>query len=165
MLEVVRESLAGRRPNRGSGGGPRGSRALPRASTECRGPGTDRERARGPGEVAMRRLALAAVLALSVPTAAGCATYSSYKLVEPREHLIAGAYTVQPRLEWSSFARGQVETWTIDGVALEQLRFFRGIAEGQSLLDGGEAADRRPRFLPSLTRPEVVEFVADSLFS
>lgn len=111
----------------------------------------------------MRRPVPLVILALSVLVGSGCAPFTLYKLVEPRERSIAGAYTVQPRLAWSSVAGGQVETWTIDGVALERLRFFSGIAEGQSLL-GGDVGGRRPRFLPSLTRPEVAELVADSLF-
>ena len=110
---------------------------------------------------ALARLGILATCALLVSS---CAQPSLYKRVEPRARAIGGVYTVQPGLAWSSLGSGKLETWTIDGVALERLRFFTDIADGQSLLGSGAPNDLRPRLRTSLTTPEIVEFVADSLF-
>ena len=115
----------------------------------------------------MRRHAAAGLLAVSALGAVACATPSAYTLVEPGPRTLLGAYTIQSQVAWSSwrpFGRGQPETWTIDGVALQWLRFFEGTEEGQSLLGSGTAEDRRPRFHASMARAELPEFIADSLF-
>ncbi len=112
----------------------------------------------------MTRSARLGALATCALLLGGCASPSRYRLVEPGARSTAGAYTVQPGLAWSSIGAGKVETWTIDGLSLESLRFFTGIAEGESILGGRAAEDRRARFSTSMTLPEVAEFVADSLF-
>lgn len=96
----------------------------------------------------------------------GCAMIGrgTYKLVEPGVRPIDGIYTVEPRLAWSALGGGKVETWTIDGVSLERLRFFKSIGEGESMLTGGANDDRRARFRASMTPTEITEFVTDSLF-
>ena len=115
----------------------------------------------------MSRRAATRLLLVSTLLTAGCArsTLSVFKLVSPGPQAIAGAYTVEPRAEWSSFVDGgRLLTWTIDGAALERLRFFGGIEDGQSLVASAPAATLGPRFVATMTRVEVSEFVADSLF-
>jgi hypothetical protein len=114
-----------------------------------------------------RRPRLPGVLVACALLAAGCGGLGLYTLVEPRVRSMGGAYTVQPRLAWSTASlRDWPETWTIDGVALERLRFFTGLAEGQPLLGLQPAgtADPRARFSTAMTRPELAELVAESLF-
>jgi hypothetical protein len=106
------------------------------------------------------RWAIVLTLATMAP---GCGTLGVYRLVEPGTRTIHGAYTVAPNRAWSSLARSPVETWTIDGVALGALRFF-AVEEGRAMLVTGVADERRPRFQASLTTPEFVEFVVESLF-
>ena len=98
--------------------------------------------------------------------AGGCASMRSmYKLVEPGVRTMGDVYTAQPRMAWSVYRSGKLETWTIDGFALETLRFFKGIDEGEPLIRGGANEERRARFHAAMTMPEVSEFVAESLFS
>ena len=80
----------------------------------------------------MRR-GLGALVVVVIATA-GCAQIGLgiYRLVEPGVRSMDGVYTVKPRLSWSRTDGGKIETWTIDGFSLEQLRFFKGIGEGTS---------------------------------
>jgi len=110
----------------------------------------------------MTRAAHLGALAACALLLGGCAVASRYRLVEPGTRSMAGAYTVQPGLAWSSIGAGKTEAWTIDGLALEGLRFYIGVAEGESIL-GGDSV-RRGRFSATMTLPEVAELVADSLF-
>jgi hypothetical protein len=97
--------------------------------------------------------------------AGGCASMrSTYKLVEPGVRTMGDAYTVQPRMAWSVYRSGKLETWTIDGFALETLRFFKGVDEGEPLIRGGANEALRARFHGAMTMAEVSEFVAESLF-
>src|SRR5262249_47275710 len=56
------------------------------------------------------------------------------------------------------------EMWTIDGIALESLRFYSGVPDGDPLISGGANQERRPRFRTAMSTAEVTELVADSLF-
>jgi hypothetical protein len=112
----------------------------------------------------MTRSAHLGALAACALLLGGCASLGRYRLVEPGARAMAGAYTVQPALAWSSIRSGKTELWTIDGLTLESLSFFTGIAEGESILGGRSVDDRRARFSASMTLPEVAELVADSLF-
>jgi hypothetical protein len=107
------------------------------------------------------RVGILAALAVVTP---GCATISVYSKIEPRAHTIGGAYTVEPRLAWSAVPGRRQDTWTIDGFRLESLRFFKGVAEGESLTGDGAPEARRPRFRTAMTPSELTEFVAESLY-
>jgi hypothetical protein len=102
------------------------------------------------------RRALALALALVL---VGCARYT---LVEPRTRTVADLYTVEPQIPWSATSEDQWETWTVDGPALEALRFLRGLPDGDPLIrpPGGE---KRPVFRKGMTPTEIAELVADSL--
>jgi hypothetical protein len=98
--------------------------------------------------------------------ATGCAVVETYRPVEPGVRSIGGVYTVEPGLAWSSSTTGKLEMWTIDGVALENLRFFTGIADGEPLPVSRAVVidDRRPRFRSWMTAAETSDFVAESLY-
>jgi hypothetical protein len=110
-----------------------------------------------------RPIGLLGVVALVV-VASGCATGARYTLVEPRVRSIDTAYTVEPRLAWTSMSTDKIESWTIDGFALESLRFFKGIDEGEPMVKGGPNEDRRPRFRAAMTPTEIAELIVDSLY-
>ena len=89
---------------------------------------------------------------------------SGYTLVEPRPHVVADTYTVDPGVAWATTSAGKIEAWTIDGYLLHALRFFKGIAEGEPMVAGGADADRRPRFRAAMSPTETVEFIVESLY-
>ena len=109
----------------------------------------------------MRRLVC--LLALSL---ASCVTYS---LVAPGRVEIGEAYTVQPGVAWNRIATGQRERWTVDGPRLQDLVFFKGLADGETLFPVNplarmtDKAKRTPRFRARMTALEIQEFVAASL--
>jgi hypothetical protein len=98
--------------------------------------------------------------------ATGCATAGrpSYSLVEPRLRPIEEYYTVEPGVAWTTMTVGKVEWWTIDGYVLHQLRFYKGIADGEPMFTGGANEDRRPRFRTTMTPTEAAEFIIESLY-
>lgn len=104
----------------------------------------------------MKRVTGALALAMMLT---GCATYS---LVEPPRAVIGNLYTVDPQIPWSAAKVGKLELWTVDGPALEAIRFISGIGDGEALLEGREK-EKQPKFRKSLTASEIMEFVIDSL--
>ena len=104
------------------------------------------------------------VLALAA-LASSCATAKKgYTLIEPRVIPIGEAYVVEPGRSWSSVSDGKIETWTIDGVALERLVFFKGIEEGEPMVAAAGKDDKRPQFHAALTLVEIAEFIVESLY-
>ena len=102
--------------------------------------------------------------------AAGCAPYA---LVEPSRVRIGEGYGVEPQVRWTSLRQeGRTELWTIDGPALESLRFVKDVADGQTLVGqsirtpgpGGRETpeDKQPRFRAAMTPSEIVELVVDT---
>lgn len=86
---------------------------------------------------------------------AGCATPATFD---------AGPVTIQERLVvdstgWNRFAEpapAGTEFWTVDGIALDRLRFFVGIGEGETL---AKPLGKRPlpAFRAGLSPHEIVE--------
>lgn len=71
------------------------------------------------------------ILLLCVVALQGCQTYT---LIEPGS-LNMGMYVIDPTIEWSR-APGPVESWTVDGFALQELLFVSGIRDGERLFEG-----------------------------
>jgi hypothetical protein len=92
---------------------------------------------------------------------AGCATTSTYKLVEPNEVQICDLYSVKPTIQWSQIQKGDVRLWTIDGVDLESIRFFSGIQEGVPIIDMSEEKRETP-FRPDMHETELVDAIVDA---
>ena len=110
----------------------------------------------------------ASLVALAL-LACGCASMrSTYRVVQPGIYTIGNTYTVAPQHTWSrsplSGFSPRFEMWTIDGVGLESLRFYSGIADGEPLIAGGANDAQRPRFRASMTAAEISEIVAETLF-
>lgn len=92
---------------------------------------------------------------------AGCATISTYKLVEPHEVEICDLYSVRPTIQWSEAKKGDVRLWTVDGVDLESIRFISGIQEGVPIIDMAEEKRETP-FRPDMTETELVDAIVDA---
>jgi hypothetical protein len=113
----------------------------------------------------MRR-GLCALAVVAAATASGCAHtgLGIYQLVEPGVRSMDGEYTIKSQRSWSKTDSGKIETWTIDGFALEQLRFFKGIADGESMLLGRMPMESQARYRAAMTPMEITELIMDSLF-
>jgi hypothetical protein len=90
---------------------------------------------------------------------AGCAGYS---LIEPQRIAVGDLYTVEPQIRWSATRMGKAEIWTVDGPALQAVRFVTGLKDGEALFESKTLA-KRPPFKKDMTASEVMEFVVDSL--
>jgi hypothetical protein len=90
-------------------------------------------------------------------------------LIKPdKPFSIGDHYTVEPQIAWSRLVRGNSEIWTVDGALLQQLRFIKGIEDGDKLFPSPALADgrrdrRKPPFRGDMTPPEIREFFETSL--
>src|SRR5918996_1357362 len=96
--------------------------------------------------------------ALVILALVGCA-YSH--LVGPQRARIGDLYSVDPQIQWSRFHQDNIETWTVDGPALQALHFIN-IKKDRPLV-ATEDPEKWPRFRPSMNESEIMEFVVDSL--
>lgn len=87
---------------------------------------------------------------------------SSYRLVEPTRQTIGERYSVATPIAWTGADARIGEFWTLNGPALDELRFYAGLREGQSLVLG-ETDTPPPAFKPRMRANEVMELVTDSL--
>lgn len=89
----------------------------------------------------------------------GCAAWT---LVEGDRQLVAGHYTVAPQISWSRFKQGNVELWTVDGPALQAVRFFDGLGDGDELFPTVQD-DSRPSYRSGMTESDAREFIVHSI--
>lgn len=83
------------------------------------------------------------------------------RVVGPERVRIGGLYTVDPQIRWSRFYQKGIETWTVDGPALEALHFIN-VKKDRPLV-ATKDPKKWPRFSPSMSESEIMEFVVDSL--
>ncbi len=86
-------------------------------------------------------------------------------LVEPGPHTIEDRYTVTSDIAWNEFKENDAVVWTNDGFALESIRFYAGLDEGDRLFewDDDEEDNPYPPYQADMQASEVAEFVAHSL--
>lgn len=110
----------------------------------------------------MTRLATALLAAVLL---SGCVT--AYTLVEPQRQTVGGAISVEPGMKWNKLGysafKGKVETWTLDGPALNTLLFFTGVPDGEPLFvrasaDSG-SQEKPPVFRANMNPIEVQELL------
>ena len=108
---------------------------------------------------------LGAALALVMQPAMAVA---GWKLM-PRAQPVAvakSAMTVTPASDWnrwSSRPSKRGETWTLDGVALNQLSFFGGIAQSEPIYRERNRKDEPlPKFSTTMLAPDIVQAVEGS---
>ena len=101
--------------------------------------------------------AAALVLALSAPAIAG------YKLMPAGapEVVRSSALTVTPSIDWNRLGAKvgrNAEAWTLDGQSLNEITFYAGIADGQTLFKEVNKKNKPlPRFSARMLAPEVVQ--------
>lgn len=107
----------------------------------------------------MKRHVLVALAAASLSTAPALA----YKLVpqNARVAVARSAMTVASPIDWNrQQARPgrNAEAWTLDGMPLNEVTFYGGIASDQTLFKEVSRKDRPlPRFAPSMLAPDVAQ--------
>ena len=94
---------------------------------------------------------------------AGCAPPVTWVGLPPGETLVQGRMAVKVDDAWSRLEGAQQpkhDAWTSDGLSLDQLHFYAGLAEGESFVAVSAApADKPiPRFRADMEAQEVVEF-------
>ncbi|MFB3151000.1 MAG: hypothetical protein ACE10M_10595 [Alphaproteobacteria bacterium] len=104
----------------------------------------------------MARHASLFVLALLI---AACVQYS---LVKAEKVAIGDVYTVDAQIAWSKKTEGKTEIWTVDGPLLQELRFIKGIEDGDALFRG-RAGKKLPPFKSKMTAIEIKELFETSL--
>jgi hypothetical protein len=111
-----------------------------------------------------RGLAVAALVLVLV----GCAAAITPPMVENTRQTAAGI-SVEPQVAWTRLPTGVTpnaprdgEVWTVDGPLLDQLRFYGGIAPGQTL---GTAAQGQilPAYRAGMTSAELAELLTDTI--
>ena len=86
-------------------------------------------------------------------------------LVEPGARAFDGRYEVRSNVAWNEVKEGHVVVWTNDGFALQTIRFYAGLEEGDSLFVSKDETKPLPSFQADMRASEVSEFVVDSLES
>ncbi len=110
----------------------------------------------------MKRILVILIILLTAAATAGCAT-SGFTLVEPSTRGMGGLYTVDPQIPWSASEKGGIEVWTVDGPALQAIKFFHGIEDGEPLIEPEESDEERPNFDADMSALEVMELIVDTL--
>src|SRR5690606_17630046 len=90
---------------------------------------------------------------------AGCAVVTR---VDSGRVSIDGEYTVQTPIEWARVAIGGENLWTVDGPALQSLRFVTAIEEGDTMFPTANS-ETSPKFFASMGPLEVVDFFRPSI--
>lgn len=103
----------------------------------------------------MNRFAILAAAALAL---AGCTSYTLAKA----ERQPVGRYSVHPQAAWNKVRENTVELWTVDGPALQAVRFYDPLKPGQTLIPTAKDQERMPKWRTGMTPDDVMEFVAQS---
>ena len=105
-----------------------------------------------------------ALVAVALAALSAC---TSFSLVEPRGRVDVGdAFSVEPQIAWSRHRSGETEIWTVDGPFLQQLRFVKGLPDGDPLFKvrgRGMGAKKLPKFRKDMTAIEVAELFEAAL--
>ncbi len=106
----------------------------------------------------MKKFSIALALALVL---AACAPFA---MIEAKRQTIGDSYSVLPTGAWNKAGFDKFETWTVDGLALQLLRFYAGIKDGDAIFVlRGRKDDQQPKFRVRMTPSDIMELVADGL--
>jgi hypothetical protein len=89
---------------------------------------------------------------------------AQYKLIPQNQPVIINHSPLQvtPGIAWNKLyqrAGKRVETWTLDGTALNDVSFFTAIPDGKPLITDSEKATRPlPRFSATMLAPDIAQF-------
>jgi hypothetical protein len=93
----------------------------------------------------------------------GCAQWT---LVTPKRVSVGDLYSVQPDTNWNRLVIGHTEIWTFDGPLLQEVRFLKGLDEGDKFLPitaFSKKYEKMPSYKEGMTPIEVAEFIVASL--
>lgn len=89
---------------------------------------------------------------------------STYTLVKGERIEVSEAFSVNPQINWSRLREGHIDIWTVDGDALQAIRFLDGVRDGHGLLETPRGGDSEmPPFRKDMTATEIQELVIDTL--
>ena len=112
----------------------------------------------------MRRISGLLFILLASAAIVGCAT-PGFTLVEPERRQMGDLYSVDPQISWSASEKGEIEIWTVDGPALQAIKFFHGIEDGEPLIEPEDDEEERPTFDAAMSALEVLELIIDTLMA
>jgi hypothetical protein len=108
------------------------------------------------------------VLALLILGGAPQAWAGIYKLIRAGEPISVARspLTVTPAEDWNHLGPRlgrNAESWTMDGLTLDDVTFYGGIGEGATLFKEQNAKDRPlPKFSPTMLPPDIVQMFEES---
>jgi len=100
----------------------------------------------------IRKLAILSVLLLAT------ACVPPIVVTAPQEPIQVGFYNVTPQIEWNRPTFTQFESWTVDGYALQALRFHE-VPDGETLFLEENKDGKIPAFRKAMLANEIQEFV------
>jgi hypothetical protein len=103
-----------------------------------------------------RKIAALAILILAT------ACVPSMVATPPQEPIQIGFYSVTPQTEWNRPMLIADEIWTVDGYALQSLRFLE-VAHGETLSGREDPDGKSPVFRKTMLPNEIQEFVVETL--
>ena len=80
----------------------------------------------------------------------------------PQEPIQVGFYSVTPQIEWNREMMSSRENWTVDGYALQALRFY-AVPDGATLGGGKDPEGKAPVFRKAMLPNEIQEFFVETL--
>lgn len=114
----------------------------------------------------MRKKILITVAAAAFLAAPALAAAWTVMAAGQPEAVAKSGLTVTPKSDWNRWSARpspKGETWTQDGVALNQLDFFAAIAPGEALYKEHNKKDQPlPKFDAKMTAPDIVRMFEDS---
>lgn len=85
-----------------------------------------------------------------------------FTLVEPGRRSIADFYTIESQIEWSRISDSEAELWTVNGPALDAIRFFGALHDGDIMFEA-VGDEKLPSYRPDMKPNDVMELVVDSV--
>lgn len=80
----------------------------------------------------------------------------------PADPIQIGFYSVVPQIQWNRSMYSSSEAWTIDGYALQALRFI-SVADGETLSGEKDTDGKAPVFRKTMLPNELQEFMVETL--
>jgi hypothetical protein len=79
----------------------------------------------------------------------------------PQEPIQVGFYSVTPQIEWNREMVSPRENWTVDGYALQALRFF-AVPDGATMSGRVDPEGKAPAFRKAMLPNEIQEFFVET---
>lgn len=79
----------------------------------------------------------------------------------PQEPIQVGFYSVTPQIEWNRSMMSRSENWTVDGYALQALRFY-AVPDGATLSGRVDPKGKTPAFRKAMLANEIQEFFIET---